>query len=201
MIKKGSILLMALLSVSLLVSCSRGPVKTVDKSVEYESARSLPPLKHPDHSNDVAEQVEQAQPTVITLENEPITETINLLESNIIQDKQGLPLLLIESEFEQAWNYIDTQMRNKNITVYNRNKEAGVFSIGCSDIPDVPAFEGKSGGWTIFSRRKKTTVTEYCALHVTPARKKTTSAAVMNRYGQVVGGDYVGNLFESIVDN
>lgn len=193
MMKKGSIVLVALLCLVVLASCSRGKIETVDKSVDYQSARSIPPLKHPDHSNEAPQELDQSLQTIT------LPETQNGVFAKIIQDKQGLPLLLIESEFDQAWEYLDDQLKRKNVTVYNRSKEAGIFSVGCGDIADIPTFEKKSGGWTIFNRRKKTVVTEYCTLHVTAARKKTTSAAVMNRYGQVVGGDYVNGLLERIV--
>jgi len=199
MIKKGSILLLTLFGVALLTSCSKGKIETVDKSIDYQNARSIPPLKHPDHSNDVPENLDQSLQT-ITLE-QPQVANPNAVKAAIIKDKEGLPLLLVNSEYEQAWQYLDNQLKQKNITVYNRNKEAGLFSIGCGDIENIPVFEEKSGGWTIFKRRKKTVVREYCTLHVTPARKKSTSAAVMNRYGQVVGGDYVNGLFERIVNN
>ena len=44
MIKKSVVLFTSLICVSVLTSCSRGTVTTVDKSVDYQSAQSLPSL-------------------------------------------------------------------------------------------------------------------------------------------------------------
>jgi len=47
MIKKSSFIFVSLLSVVLLTSCSKKTVKTVDASVNYKTAKKLPPLnKH-----------------------------------------------------------------------------------------------------------------------------------------------------------
>ena len=186
MFKNGSVLIISLLSVMTLSSCSRGVIQTVDKSVEYQSAKSLPLLTHPTHDEIEAANSKAAYSSSVT--------------AVVEKDKDDLPRLMIKGKIDDAWAYLDHQLEAADVTVYNRNQSAGIFSIGCGDIIDIPEFKQK-GGFKIFKRRKKVIETEYCQLQVAQARRKTTSAVVLNRYGKAVGGDYVDGLFDSILKN
>jgi len=187
MVKNGSILCISLLSVMTLASCSRGAIETVDKSVDYKSAQSLPALRHPVHDD-----ASSASSTKRVVDSS-VTATLE-------QDKEGLPRLMINGRIDDAWQYLEQKLEAANVTVYNRNQSAGIFSIGCGGIADIPEFNKKSG-FKILKRRKKVVETEYCQLQVAPSRRKTTSAIVVNRYGKVLGGDYVDGLFASILKN
>ena len=185
--KSVSILLISIVSVLLLSSCSRGTVTTVDKSVEYKSAKSLPPLKK-DREGFESEQKYQnnSQQTSVRAE--------------IFKDKNEVSRLSVKSRFEDAWQYLDYQLNAANVTVYNRNESAGIFSVGCGDVADIPEFK-KKGGFRILKRKKRTTETEYCILQVDSARRKTTTVTFLNRYGKITGGSYVDDLFGRLSNN
>ena len=182
-----SILLISIASVLVLSSCSRGTVTTVDKSVEYKSAKSLPPLKK-DREGFNSEQKYQ---------NNNQQKTIR---AEVFKDKNDVSRLSVKSRFDGAWQYLDYQLKAANVTVYNRNESAGVFSVGCGDVADIPEFKKKSG-FRILKRKKKVTETEYCILQVDSARRKTTTVTFLNRYGKITGGSYVDDLFGQLSNN
>jgi len=147
-------------------------VKTVDSSVEYQSAQSLPVLNKEHVSNKTASSEQKVQQSSVSAE--------------VFKNKQNLPSLRVKSGY--------------NVTVYNRNKIAGFFSVGCGDVANIPEFKKKSR-FRILKRKKKVKETEYCILQVTPARKKLTSVTFLNRYGKESSGSYVNDLLGRLSNN
>ena len=193
MIKNGSILIVSALSVLVLSSCSRGVIETVDKSVEYQSAKALPPLKK--------ERAGVSTNTVVASNDE--SQFASVIAQVVNSDKSESPRLVIKSDPKTSWKYLDHKLKVSDVTVYNRNQTAGFFSVGCGGTSDIPVFEQSKGGFSIplLKRKKKTTVTEYCRLQVTSARKKKTEVTFFNRYGQDISGQYVDDLLARISNN
>lgn len=189
MINQRSIALLVLLSVLTLTSCSRGVVKTVDASVEYQSAKNLPSLTKERPASSVDSD---------TTQSVAISEKIKSVTANTVKDKENIPRLSINSKVDVAWEYLDVRLQQANITVYNRNQEAGLFSIGCADTADSVK---KKRGWFSFKSRKKVKDTEYCTLKIERARRKSTSVSMLNRQGDAVSGPYVDSLFKRILNN
>ena len=189
MIKKSAVLLTTLICVSVLTSCSRGTVTTVDKSVNYQSAQSIPSL------------IKEPTPEAIAV-SQGITESVKPenVTASIVKDKKGQSSLLVAAKLNDAWNYLDYALENANVTVYDRNKVAGVFSVGCGDVIE-PFDPPKKGGWGLFKRKKKIRETEYCILKAQAARKKTTTVSLLNRKGNPMTDNYATDLYQRILNN
>jgi len=146
MIKKGAILLTSIICMTLLASCNRGTVTTVDRSVDYHSAQSLPSLKK-EPAGDIAS-------TSPHINNKVKPENIT---ASIIT-KKGVQRLSINAKPVAAWDYMDAALQKAGITIYSRRYEAGMFFIGCGDNGEISK-EKKSRSWGILKRKKTTVVT------------------------------------------
>ena len=186
-IRKSTALLTSLICVSLLASCSRGTVTTVDKSVEYQSAQSIPSLvKEP-----TPEAIAASQSIVESVTPENVT-------ASIVANKKGVKRLLVEAKLDDAWNYLDYALEKADVTVYNRNKEAGIFSVGCGDV--IEPFDPPKKGWSLFKRKKRIRETEYCVLKAEGARRKT-NVSLLNRKGDPMDENYATELYQRILNN
>ena len=172
-----------------LSACSkRKVIVTTDDSVEYKSARSLPPLIKPTQrvNPSIESTVSEVEPV---LDSEPITDSISEpgvsreaeavvaaapsdLESTSIQSdlnavintKSNSTRLSIESDWDGAWAYLTEKLKSSDLTVFSRNKTAGRIAIGCSEVGEE-VVETRAGRWSIFNR-KKTQASEYCSLQM-----------------------------------
>jgi len=136
---------------------------------------------------------------------EPITEPVTLpstpnpvLNASVVREKSGQARLEVAAGFEQAWQYLSSNLQKSDLTVFSRNKEAGRFSIGCANIAAAPTVV-KSGRWSFFNRDRQENQ-EYCALQAVEKRG-TTIVSVLNRAGEEVSGEYSNNVFSRILNN
>lgn len=189
MIKKSVVLFTSLICVSVLTSCSRGTVTSVDKSVDYQSAQSIPSLiKEP-----TPEAIALSQGIAASVKPENVT-------ASIVKDKKGQSSLLVSAKLNDAWNYVDYALERADVTVYDRNKTAGVFSVGCGDVIE-PFDPPKKRGWNLLKRKKKIRETEYCVLKAESARRKTTKVSLLNRKGDPMPENYATDLYQRILNN
>jgi len=233
-----------LLTVLALSACGGGKkISTKDNSVDYKSAKSLPPLKKPSRvvvapnpaptisSTTASEEsiaqideplVQKEAPIVqaeepIAQAEEPIAQAQEpevqgqvevaeaaetseplALNASVVTETSGQARLVVEADFEQAWEYLSENMKKSDLTIFSRNKEAGRFSIGCANIAAAPTVV-KSGRWSFFNRGKQLNL-EYCSLKVAEKRGKT-SVSVLNRAGEEVSGEYSNTVFSRILNN
>ena len=212
-----------------LASCgSGGKVSTQDKSVEYQSARKLPPLKKPSpvvssvpaeaneggvEESPTSGEVAAAQsldPSADTLTQESDSTTgassavantsTQKVEAQITNLRNNIARLTVASEFDAAWDYLTTRLARSSVTVFSRNKAAGRFAIGCAAfrVPDEGS-SSRSGGWAIFNRGSGKDE-EYCALSVSTARGNTVVSA-LDREGEEVGKAGAVLVFNEILNN
>lgn len=185
MIKQGSALLTSLLCVVLLTSCSKGTVKTVDASVEYNSAKSLPALQKRDAGAQAISQTKAQLPTSF--------------DGSVVSDKKG-SFILMNVEDEVAWNHLEAALDSANITVYGRSKEGGLFFVSCG--PDaVPAERAKAKRILFFKSKLKFSHKEYCSLITKSVRKKKTSVTLLDQNGKRVISSYSKEMYNRIVSN
>jgi len=257
-LKRSLPTLLMLLTVLALSACGGGKkISTKDNSVDYKSAKSLPPLKKPSRvvvapkpaptiSSTTAseesiaqideplvqkeapivqaeEPIAQAEEPIAQVEEpiaqaeEPIAQAQEpevqgqvevaeaaetseplALNASVVTETSGQARLVVEADFEQAWEYLSENMKKSDLTIFSRNKEAGRFSIGCANIAAAPTVV-KSGRWSFFNRGKQLNL-EYCSLKVAEKRGKT-SVSVLNRAGEEVSGEYSNTVFSRILNN
>ena len=188
MIKQWPALLTTVLCVVLLTSCGKkGAVKTVDASVEYQSAQSLPPLQHKEN---------------VLSSSTSITPEITSFDGQIMNDKKG-SYVVINTRGESAWQQLEAGLNRAEITIYGRNKEAGRYFIGCGDESDILQQPRKLGGFSIpfIKPQKRFVETEYCFLITTPARNKKTAVTLMSRKGHRVISSYSKEIYSRLVSN
>ena len=189
--QKGSVLLISLLCVLTLTSCSKGKVETVDKSVEYHSAEKLPPLnKHATGARAGADG---------TLIPSKTAKVQTKLDASLHHTKKGTHLMIINAKQDQAWGDLETALDNANVTVYGRNKEAGQFFVSCGD--EGPITDAEKRRRISLFRRKKVKETEYCALQTSKRRRKTTVVEFVDRKGKPIKTTYATELYNRILNN
>jgi len=189
--KKGSVLLISLFFVLTLTSCSKGTVKTVDKSVEYHSAEKLPPLnKHATGARAGADG---------TLIPSRKVKTQTKLDASLRQTKKGVSFLVINSKPAEAWGELEEALDSANVTVYGRNKEAGQFFVSCGDDGALTDVEKKRR--IALFKRKKVKEAEYCALQSSKSRRRTTTVKFVDRKGKPVKTGYATELYGRILNN
>ncbi len=120
------------------------------------------------------------------------------LSATVVDDGSGQAKLEVAAEFDRAWDYLSASLKQSDLTVFSRNKQAGRFSIGCADIEAAPTVV-KSGRWSFFNRDKQQ-VLEYCALQAVEKRSITV-VSVLNQSGEEVSGEYSKKLFSRILQN
>ena len=191
MIKKSSFIFVSLLSVVLLTSCAKKTVKkTVAASVNYKTAKKLPPLNK--HS---------------TLDNSEIYAQDNFvqnkpkLEASLKQTRKGSPFILIDSKPKVAWDQLEAALDRANVTVYGRNKEAGQFFVSCGDDNSQPISTKKDKRFLIFKSKVSYSPTEYCALLTDKYRGNKTSVKLVSRKGKIMKNEYANTLYNKILSN
>lgn len=197
--------------IALSLSACRGGKKivTTDESADYKSAISLPPLKKPsrvvvsenntsvrpasDSDTVVEESDVQASAPVSNASETPFDK----ISATVVDAGSGLAQLEVAADFSRAWDYLNVSLKQSDLTVFSRNKEAGRFSIGCASIETAPTVV-KSGRWSFFNRNKQQSL-EYCALQVVEKRGITV-VSVLNQAGKEVSGEYSKKLFSRLLN-
>ncbi len=201
-----------------LVLTACGGSKTVvtqDDSAEYRTAQSLPPLRKPQSKSPVIEAPKQEA----TVDSFEAVEAPELAESASVTpepaervEKSSIPISLsasvvevgqaakleIDGGFDQAWTFLSNNLRDSDLTVHNRNRAAGRFSVGCAEIDTVSSVK-KTGRWSIF-KRTKAVESEYCALQLV-SNKGASMVSVLNRSGLEVVADDARTIFARLLNN
>lgn len=208
----GIIMVMALV----LASCgSRGKTVTTDDSADYKSARQLPPLKKP--STVVAASPSVAPPIADgpVVGNDVVTKStpravsapvsvssaadISNVSAVIANLKNNIARLTVDSEFDNAWDYLSSKLARSSVTVFLRNKDTGRISIGCGAYEAVQDTKSKDSRWAILNSKSEAKG-EYCILLVAAARGGTIVSA-LDRNGDEVGQAGAKMVFEQILNN
>ena len=96
------------------------------------------------------------------------------------------------------WQYVSENLRDSDLTVHNRNKAAGRFSIGCAKILAESELSEK-GGWSIF-RSNKAEESHYCSLQMISTRGESM-VTVLNRSGLEVASADAKSIFTRLLNN
>ena len=138
-------------------------------------------------------------PDVADAQTEPSDRAVvtRSISSRVIPGGSDSARLQIDANFDSAWAYMTENLKNSDVTVFSRNKEAGRFSIGCGSMDSVKPV--KKGGWSIFNKGKQK-LSEYCALSVVERRGKSL-VFVLNRDNTEVADQYSNPLFARILNN
>ncbi len=199
---------LVLITLISLSACQNNRViETTDDSAEYRSAKALPPLKKPraQVANNPVSPPAQTRPA----NNPPVKPTVQApaqtkrveapvaatqptqqidplsTVSSSLRDAGEYSRLMINADFDLAWQYLTNQLTKSEVTVFSRNKAAGRIAIGCGDIGNSTVVDVKrEGGWSIFNRRK-TEASEYCSLQMVGKRGES-SVSVLDRAGREV---------------
>ena len=209
-----------------LSACSRGKViVTSDDSVEYKSARSLPPLIKPTQGTTPSTApAPSTVPTVSQVEpisnSEPIVDSVSesdlrddteavvavapsglkstSIQSNlnaVLDTKSNSTRLSIDSDWDGAWAYLIEKLKDSDLTVFSRNKTAGRIAIGCSEVGEEVT-ETKAGRWSIFNR-KKVQASEYCSLQMNK-KGGDIQVSVLDRVGVEASVDKARLVLEKL---
>lgn len=216
-------ILVAITSISLSACQSNRVIETSDDSAEYRSAKALPPLKKPiaQVANKPASAPVQNRP----VNNPPVRPTVKApaqtkrvqaptavvaqpvqkndplsTVSGSVQQTGEYSRLMINADFDLAWQYFTNQLTKSEVTVFSRNKAAGRIAIGCGEIGNNTVVDVKrEGGWSIFNRRK-TEASEYCSLQMVGKRGES-SVSVLDRAGREVVSELGQAVLSGIVAN
>jgi len=146
----------------------------------------------------VAENNVIAAQVVDQVSAEPVQPSKSSVISASVLEADDTARLRIDASLDQAWSYLSSNLQKSDITVHNRNRAAGRFSIGCASIDDSDSNKKTSGGWSIF--RRKAESSEHCSLHV-QENKSDTLVSVINRSGlEVVAAD-AKQIFSRLLNN
>jgi uncharacterized lipoprotein len=118
--------------------------------------------------------------------------------ATVVSVELGHSRLEIIADFDPAWEFLSASLQRSDLTIFSRNKEAGRFSIGCTNIAKAPVVV-KSGRWSFFNRDRLETL-EYCALQAI-TKRGTTIVSVLNQEGKEVSGEYSNRVFSRILNN
>ena len=191
-------------------ACSkRKVVVTSDDSVEYKSARSLPPLIKP--TQGTSPSVASTESQVESVSNlEPVqsanvdkvvapsgidSASVQPSVKAVIRSKSNSTRLSIDSGWDAAWVYLTEKLKGSDLTVFSRNKSAGRIAIGCSDVGEG-VIETKAGGWSIFNR-KKPQASEYCSLQMNK-KGRGIHVSVLDRVGVEAGVEKARLVLEQL---
>ena len=211
-------LLFILLTIVLFNFAACGGIRAAsDSSADYKSARSLPPLKKPEQqspvvlSDDIApveslletanesDSIESSVDQQISSADESLAnqkvQNLSLIATQVVEPRAGVSRLQIDADFSQAWEFLSNRLQRSEVTIFTRNKDAGRIAIGCGQI-DSRNGATKSGGWSIFSRDRKTKF-DYCAIQL-DERRGVTTASLLDRQGEEIAGDFSANIFKRI---
>ncbi len=217
---------LALVALPLLaIAACGGSKKSVDQSVDYRSAQSLPPLVKPSDESSLPsgvtfdepanQAVNDAAPPAAEVGDSADSSTIDspvedavsesasttgasAISAKVIELGNGASRLEVAAGFDSAWFFLSDSLKTSGVTVFSRNKKAGRIAIGCGALETAPQVT-RSGGWSIFSRGKKRG-NDYCSLQMTE-RRGASSVQVLNRAGDEVGSEYSNDIFNRILNN
>lgn len=178
---------------SLMVACTNNKIVVeTDDSVEYKSARSISPLIKPKGleietqvvngklENSIIERAQSINSDSSLYETRNSASQVHQGVSNLIS-QEGTTRLMIESDWDTAWDYLVTQLNDSGLTVFSRNKSAGRIAIGCGEVGDEVDTD-RSGGWSIFNRRTEK-ASEYCSLQMKD-KGNSVLVSVLDRVGR-----------------
>jgi len=143
-------------------------------------------------------EAEAPQTPVVQTEPEPEPEQHSSVSARVVRIETGQARLRMTADFDSAWDYLSSNLRGSDVTVFSRNKSAGLFAIGCGNIESAPAVI-KRGRWS-FINRGRTERAEYCSLLVVE-RRGTSHVSVLNRDGAEVLAEYSDPVFARILNN
>lgn len=204
----------------ILAACSgRADVVTQDDSADYHSARSLPPLIKPGDTRTTSSNRAETQnsgetppsrtttvtgvepPTATaptpTVEAPPSTAgKTDTIVARVNRLSDATARLVIEADYQQAWDFVTQNLKSSDLTVHTRNQTAGRLAIGCGEIQAVETT--KKGGWSFFKRKPEEL--EHCALQLVSS-KGDTNVQVLNRSGAEVDADSAEAIFNRLLNN
>ena len=137
--------------------------------------------------------IDEEQKVVI---NDASTEKYSI-NARVIEPNSNSARLQIEEGFTTAWEYLSDNLKQSDITVYNKNQAAQRVAIGCGDMEEEPIVT-KRGGWSFFN--KKPQQTEHCSLQLASSKSNTT-VAVLSRSGEEVSASAAKELFSRLLNN
>jgi uncharacterized lipoprotein len=213
------IFLTTVIAACLLTGCNnKRIIQTVDDSADYKSAKTLPPLikpsgapanepvldDEPEMPADVVVAAPEKAPELVVEQTPELQEPVAVpatrtLTARVTEMRGGRSKLVIDAPFSEAWTYLAANLQKSDITIFTRNESAGLFSIGCADIPQESVRVEKRGGWSIFTRDNKEP-SEYCGLQTTQDKDQTV-VTVLNRAGVVVPAASSNKIFARILNN
>lgn len=158
---------------------------SVDKSADYKSAQSRPPLRKPNNPSVVPEPVSSEIQSENTMEIKA-----SLLDGENIR-------LQFNTDMNQSWAFLSKKLIGQGITIFERNETARYFVVACSDVGILEtAKQGQpveNSRWVIF-RQEVEKESDNCSIRLL-RQKDNVVAAVYNQYGQVVNTESVRQLF------
>ena len=126
---------------------------------------------------------------------------VNVVQNNVnarvIEPNSNSARLQIEEGFTIAWEYLSDNLKQSDITVYNKNQAAQRFAIGCGDMEEQ-SLASKRGGWSFFNRKPQKS--EHCSLQLASSKSNTT-VAVLSRSGEEVAASAAKELFSRLLNN
>lgn len=166
----------------------------IDDTVENVAEESAVAVESPDTlENEIQETAAESEFEIIQTDV-PYGEVT--VASTVIVTGKGAARMEVNAEFDQAWAYLNDNLKTSDLTVFSRNKVARRFSIGCGGIEAAPAAVKKSG-WSFLNREKHERL-EYCVLELNQKRDQT-HVSVLNRSGVEVLGAFSKPIFERIL--
>lgn len=176
-----------LFAICFLVGCGgKDSYVSVDRSADYTSAQSRPPLRKPDS------QPITSVPSSIARVDTSLT---GLIEPALL-DGEDVRLQL-NTDMDQSWAFLASKLIGQGITVFERNETARYFVVACSDVgvlEDSAQVEPvKENRWVIFSKEVEKE-SENCSIRLSQ-QKEFVVAVVYNQYGQVINTERARQLF------
>lgn len=163
-----------------LTACTSSKRMTrVDDSVEYKSARALPPLKYErNQAVSVAPSgnTASADNGVVSIGGGAVN-----VQAELIASTRGYKRLQLMSVGREAWNYTRQKAKESGLSIFSRDFASGRIYIGCGDIDSV-AKPAKKSGWTVFKRDEQSAAADHCSLKLNEEGGKTV-VRVLNKAG------------------
>ncbi|MEM7358697.1 MAG: hypothetical protein AAF431_06360 [Pseudomonadota bacterium] len=167
--------------------------------IEEQPAPAEQPIQaEPVQAESVQAESLQTEPVqVAAVEPQPSMPVEEVISARVIQPRDDVARLQIDSGFDAAWNYLSTNLKNSDITVHNRNRTAGRFAIGCGNLEESTTVT-KRGGWSIFTRKPKKQ--EHCSMQLLTSRS-VTLVTLNNRSGVEIAADSAKEVFMRLLNN
>jgi uncharacterized protein YcfL len=199
----------------ILVGCARDrAIVSEDNSVDYRSARSLPPLIKTIPASEMdtktaqgstiesavnqnstiniasgaARSFETDENALQTLAAEEQSKSVNAIYSQIINSGDNTVRLSVDAPMSTAWHYVVAQAKTAGISIFSRNVANSRMFIGCGDIPKTSAVK-ESSRWKFFGRDEKLNSAQYCSLKLRESAGKTL-VSVLDTTGSEVDSEF-----------